>query len=118
MILSNNFSYKYTEQQRKIYAIIKGNPLHVSRMHIYSVPHISKEVPYTRNVLLGFTDENLCLDCTKELKRDHDGLSVITMGLSDFRQIGNMMGMPIAVIIDKEADEVLNTCYNIYFNAN
>ena len=105
--LHNNYSFKFTKTKH-VYCILEKKVLNTSRGAFYSV---SKD--NTKRVLLGYENENICIQNTHRLRHamNNPEITYTKINLDDIKYIARLMKLELAVIIAEHNDS-----YEIYYS--
>ncbi len=105
--LHNNYSFKFTKSKH-VYCILEKKVLNTSRGAFYSV---SKD--NTKRVLLGYENENTCIQNTHRLRHllNNPEITHTKIELQDIKYIANLMKLELAIIICESDDS-----YEIYYS--
>lgn len=104
---SNNFTYKYTTA-KKVYCITNnkwcGSTRHIN---LYTVPHVARETKQKDNVILGFTDPNVCSVYVNNLRMGQGDASIeaIYMDFDDVKDISFMMKLAFTLVLNERINE-------------
>jgi len=124
--LSNNYSYKYFNNN-KIFCItinnningIKSRSIHNS---YYSVPYKSQDNKINSNVLIGFNNKEICIQKVTELNNsdlNYNNIELKEIDLIDMKYLGTLMNLPIVIILDEinilDNQKCIGTDYEIHY---
>lgn len=115
-IFHNNFSFKFVKDNIKIYSITNKNSNFSSRTHL-SIPLKTDNID--TSVLISFNKKNQALDYINILNHEYylnnkvNFIELYETNLEDFKYIGNIIHMPIVIILD-----TIDNNYDIYYSKN
>lgn len=112
--LTKNFSYKYVNNKNVFCITSKIRPKYFDTQFL-SIPYVSNDNIISTNVLISYTDKNLCNREIIRLNKDlilNDDINLLEIKLEELKYMGFIMNIPIVVIID---DKVDNDMYEIYY---
>lgn len=114
MKLVNNFSYKYVNTKNVFCITGKIKPKYFDTTFL-SIPYTSTDNKIETNVLVSYTDKNICnkeiIKLNKDLKLKDD-INLFEITLDEFKYMGIIMNIPIVVIINDKLDNI----YEIYYH--
>lgn len=112
--LRNNYSYKFTNAKH-VYCIVQDRNVRSPHYSLYSVPHTT--IHTTSNVLIGFVDPKFCDNISRMLqeKQCSKDIAPARIELDEFKYIGNMMNLPVVVIINKH-EGALPEQFELYYH--